>query len=326
MYVFFQAFITRVFNHMDEGICFTDVNRSILYWNSSAKTITGYRFDEVAGKSWEQIIACINQNGQKVDAINNPTAQTAENTARREQRLSLAHKDGHPVPVLLRSFPVYNDNAELTGFIYLITDNSRQKTEQAKMNALTKTAYIDSLSELFSKQYLENRLQTLLSAALDTRKAFSILYVHITDFREFNEKYGVARADQLLKMTAKTLSSAISAPSLIGRWHGASFIVIAETVNKSLLLLLANKLKALVAETKFDIGEETVPIQLSVGYAISQNYDNVNYLIERAIKASLEEKSPETPPVPEKPRADKVTIVVSKPLKESRFHSANSRQ
>jgi len=75
---------------------------------------------------------------------------------------------------------------------------------------------------------------------------------------------------------------------MIGRWHGASFIVIAGTANKSLLLLLADKLKALVAETKYVIGEETVPIRLAIGYTVSQKYDTVDYLIERAMRASFE--------------------------------------
>ncbi len=325
MYDFFRAFSTTVFNYMDEGICFTDVNRNVIYWNSGAATITGYRFDEVAGKNCGQVIAYINQNGEKIDGINDPTAQASENAAPQERRLSISHKDGHPVPVLLRSFPVYGDNAELTGFIHLITDNFCRKTQQAKMGALTKVAYIDSLSELFNKQYLSNRLRTLLSTAPDRREAFSILYVRITGFSEFNEKYGVSRADQLLKMVAKSLSSVICPPNMIGRWHGASFIVIAGTANKSLILLLANKLKAVVAETNYAIGEETVSTRLVIGHTVSQEYDTVDYLVERAMNASLEGESPEAPPTPEKFQADKATVV-SRQHRESRFHSARSRR
>ena len=288
MYDFFRAFITSVFNYIEEGICFTDVNRNIIYWNSGAATITGYRFDEVAGKNWSQVIAYFDQNGKKIDDTQDPTELVAGNGAQQERRLSIAHKDGHPIHVLLRCFPVYGDNAELTGFIHLITDDFCRKAQQAKMGALTKVAYIDSLSELFNKQYLDNRLQTLLSTAPERREAFSILYVHIAGFREFNEKYGVARADQLLKMVAKTLSSVIHPPNIIGRWHGVSFIVIAGTANKSVILLLADKLKALVAETNYEIGEETVSIRLVIGHTVSQEYDTVDYLIERAVKASLE--------------------------------------
>lgn len=325
MYDFFRTFITTVFNYIDEGICFTDVNKNIIYWNSGAATITGYRFDEVAGKNCGQVIAYINQNGEKIDCTNDPTTQASEDAARQERRLSISHQDGHPVPVLLRSFPVYGDNAELTGFIHLITDNLCRETQQAKMGALTKAAYIDSLSELFNKQYLDSRLRTLLSTAPDRREAFSILYVHIPGFREFNEKYGVARADQLLKMVAKTLSSVICPPNMIGRWHGASFIVIAGTANKSLILLLAEKLKALVAETNYAIGEETVSVRLVIGHTVSQDYDTVEYLIERAMKASLEGESPEAPPIPEKIQTDKATVV-SRKHRESRFHSARSRR
>lgn len=325
MYDFSRAFITTVFNYMDEGICFTDVNKNIIYWNSGAASITGYRFDEVAGKNCGQVIAYINQNEKKIDCTNDSTALVAENTARQELRLSISHKDGHSVPVLLRIFPVYGDNTELTGFIYLITDYFCRKTQQTKMGALTKVAYIDSLSGLFNKQYLDNRLRTLLSTAPDRREAFSILYVHITGFHEFNEKFGVAQADQLLKMVAKTLSSVIYPPNMIGRWHGASLIVIAGTANKGLTLMLADKLKTLVAETNFAIGEETVSIRLVIGHTVAQDYDTVDYLIERAMKASLEGEPQEAPPIPEKIQADKSTVV-SRQHRESRSHSASSRR
>lgn len=326
MYDFFRTFIATVFNYMDEGICFTDVNKTIIYWNNGAETITGYPLNEVVGENCDQIIAAINQVGTKPDALSCPTTQAAQISAQQGHRLVIAHKNGQPIPVLLRIFPVYDDDAELTGFIHLIIDNSCQRVEHAKMNALTKAAYVDSLSGLFSKQYLENRLQDLLSAAPDRRKAFGLLYLSIVDFRAINEKYGVSKADQLLKMAAGTLSSGISTPNLIGRWHGASFIVIINTTNKSLILLFADKLKALIAEAKFVIGEDPISLQLAVGHTVSQEYDTVNYMLERAVKVLPEERYPEAPVAPEKIRTDKDAFAVGKPSPKNRFYSAGSRR
>lgn len=326
MYNFFRTFITTVFNYMEEGICFTDVNRNILYWNSGAEAITGYQFNEVTGEPCEQVITAINQNEMKPDGVIYPTTPDTQYAPRQGYSIVIVHRNGQRIPVLLRIFPVYDDDAELTGFIHLIIDNSCQRVEHAKMNALTKAAYVDSLSGLFSKQYLENRLQDLLSAAPDRRKAFGLIYLSIVDFRAINEKYGVSKADQLLKMAAGTLSSGISTPNLIGRWHGASFIVIINTTNKSLILLFADKLKALISEAKFVIGEDPISLQLAVGHTVSQEYDTVNYMLERAVKVLSEERYPEAPVAPEKLRTDKDAFAVGKPSLKNRFYSAGSRR
>ncbi|KYZ77780.1 hypothetical protein AXX12_17080 [Anaerosporomusa subterranea] len=319
MYDYFKVFINNVLDYLDEGVYFTDLNKNILYWNSGAETITGYRLDEIAMQKCCQVISHTNINGEQLCDKQCLSTKVIEEGKLQENFMFIVHKEGHLVPVTIRTFPVHDKDGEITGFIELISDNSRQKLGQDKVGALTKAAYIDSLSELFSKQYIENRLQAMLTEAPEKRKAFSILYINITGFRAINEVYGVSRADRLLKMVAKKLSTGISFPSIIGRWHGASFIAVVETTNKSLLLLLAGKLKTLISEADFSVGEETIPIKVSVGYAISQSYDTLDYIIERATKASLDEKETE------EPQTSKVAPAINNQQK-NRFHSIRSNR
>lgn len=319
MYDFYKVFIKTVLDYLDEGVYFTDINMQILYWNKGAEAITGYTIDEVSMQKCCQVITHTDENGDPLCERNCPITEILTDGIQKETFLFIIHKEGRLIPVTLRTFPVRDKDDKIIGFIELITDNTRQKIGQAKMSALTKAAYIDSLSELFSKQYIENKLQTLLAEPTDTRKSFSILYINITGFRSINEIYGVSRADKLLKIVAKVLVTAIRFPNLVGRWHGASFIAIIDTPNRSLLLLLAEKLKTLISETEFSVGDETVPISVTVGYAISQSYDTLDYIIERATNISPEEKPQELPPT-------SPTAPVSKNLQKNRFHSAKSKR
>jgi len=292
---YFNFFLNNLLDYLDEGVFFTDLSKNILYCNNGAEMITGYQLTEIANKKYCDIISHSDLNGEQLCETQCLIETSMEEGKLQENFMFIFHKDGHLVPVTIRTFPVYDKADHITGFIELITDNSRQKFGQAKMNALTQAAYIDSLSELFSKQYLENRLQTKLTKMSDAGKAFAVLYINIIGFRTINDLYGVSRGDKILKMVAKTLATAISPPDIIGRWHGASFITITNTANKSLLLLLADKLKRVIAESDFSLNEETIHVKVAIGYTVAQSSDTLDYLIERATKASLAPKEMATP-------------------------------
>lgn len=321
MYDYFKAFINNALDHLDEGVYFIDSGKNILYWNGGAENLTGYRPDEVALKKCCDIIAHIGINGEKLCDKQCPVVATLNQNKLQEKDIYILHKEGHRIPVTVKTLPVYTKEGQLSGVIELVSDKSQRKIGHEQVKALTKAAYIDSLSELFSKQYIENRLQTMLKELPDKGQSFSILYINITGFRAINDLYSVSRADKVLKMVAKTLSAGITYPDIIGRWHGASFIAIVETANKGLLLLLADKLKTLVAESGFPINGETIHVNVSVTHAIAQSYDTLDYLVERATKPSLEEKltAASLPP------ADKTsTAGIEKQEKKPAFHSISA--
>lgn len=283
-----RALLSVVLDYLEEGICFTDANKQIIYWNAGARKLAGYQTEETVRKTCRQILAHRDTNGDKLcDKACPLTAALQQEDPLQEKDLLITHKEGHYIATTVRLFPVYNKDRQPAGFIEIFAAKAHQRFGPDKVKALTKAAYIDSLSELYNKQYIENRLQTMLGEIPGKRESFGIIYINITGFRAINERYGVSMADKILKIVANTLSAGISYPNLIGRWHGASFIAIADTSKRSLLLLLADKLKLSVAESPLFLNGETIRISVTVGCAVSQTYDSLDYLIERATKAAL---------------------------------------
>ena len=308
----FRALISTVLDYLEEGVCFTDVNKHIIYWNAGAQQIAGYQAEETLMKPCCQIIAHRDTNGEKLCDKRCLLSQASLPEGQfQEKEMFITHKEGHSLAATVRIFPVYNKDSTLLGFIELFSHKSHPRFGPDKVKALTKAAYVDSLSELFSKQYIENRLQIMLDEIPGKRESFGIIYINITGFRAINEQYGVSMADKILKIVATTLSAGISYPNIIGRWHGASFIAIVDTSKRSLLLMLADKLKLSVSESPIFLNGETIRISVTVGCAVSQNYDSMDYLIERATKAALEDRgnaaatiiqTANTTPPPEKQR------------------------
>ncbi len=290
---YFSLSLNNILEYLNEGVYFTDLNQNILYCNSGAERITGYRLEEIVTKRYCDILLHTNQNSESLCEEQCLTEKAGKEGKVQETFKFIYHKDGHMVPVTIRTFPVYDKAGQITGFIEMITDNSRQKLGQAKVNALTQAAYVDSLTGLFSKQYLEHRVLTRLSVMPDSGSSFGIVYINIVGFRAINDKYGVTQGDKVLKMAAKTLATAIEAPDLLARWHGASFIIIANTSNVSRLLLLADKLKVLIGETDVAVNDEVISINITVGFTIAQKHDTLDSIIERSTKASLEQQPEE---------------------------------
>ncbi|MDU4959524.1 MAG: PAS domain-containing protein [Sporomusaceae bacterium] len=315
MHDFINVFVNQVMNALDEGVYFVDSKKTILYWNSGAEAITGYGQEEASGRDCCRLLGRTGLNGEPLCGQHCPGCQTLTRDQPQEAVLEIRHKEGYPLPVRVKTFPVHTSDGRLLGYIELLSDHIRQKIGQDKVGALTKAAYIDSLSELFSKQYIESRLQAMLEAP--NRDQFGLIYLNIVDFRRINEMHGVSRANTALKETAKILAAAISSPHIIGRWHGASFIVIAQTASKNLLLLLADRLKALIAENQIRIGDDVIVLQLSAGTAMAQAYDTPDYMIERATRAAQAEKDSSQAVEPVRQAAAQA---------QNRFYSLRSRR
>jgi diguanylate cyclase (GGDEF)-like protein/PAS domain S-box-containing protein len=321
MYYYYKTFMNDGFNHLDEGIYFTDANKKLIYWNNSLQAISGFSPDQSNPPTCCQVILHIGINGEKLCDQQCPVHMALQEGKSVENSMFIRHKEGHLVPVTVRTIPVYKDSGQITGVIEVISDRSHKKRDDEKVKALTKAAYIDSLTGLVNKQYIESRLQAMLREMPAKRESFGILYININGFRTINEVHGVSTADKVFKMVANTLSAAVSPPHLIGRWHGASFIAILDTTNKSILLMLASKMKLLISESIYPIHDSTIQVTVSTGYAGAQSLDSLDYLIERATKASLEDKSPESAAA--LPEA-KPTPLEEAPPKKLKFHILRS--
>lgn len=315
---YLNTFTSHLLNYLDQGVFFINIEKNLVYWNKSAETLLGYQSAELSNHKCCQLTTHIGLNGESLCSEHCPITKAIQEGQPQEEDMFIVHKDGHTILAKVTTVPVYNKVGQLVGVIELISNNALKGIGQEKIKALTKAAFMDSTSELFSKQYIETRLQTMFKESPEKRESFGILYINIVGFRAINEMYGASRADRILKSVAKILSSGITHPTIIGRWHGASFIVILDTAKKSLMLLLADKLKKLISETSLQIGDQNVEITVSIGHAISQSNDSIDYLIERATKDSLvenvKEAAPELPSIISPPNS-------SKQSKTSGFHS-----
>lgn len=104
------------YNH--DAIISLDLEGNILNANNRAEQMTGYRVNEIAGKSIAQFIGEKNQRSILKESLNNPSVERDINTIR--------HKDGHLVEVLTTIAPIFI-NKKNVGFYMIAKDFTEQR-------------------------------------------------------------------------------------------------------------------------------------------------------------------------------------------------------
>ena len=74
----------------------------------------------------------------------------------RTANIYLHHKDGHRVPISVRTNRLVDDKGNVLGGIKLFTDRSNQTANELRIQELEKMALLDKRTELPNRHYLES--------------------------------------------------------------------------------------------------------------------------------------------------------------------------
>ena len=181
-------------------------------------------------------------------------------------------------------------NSYLEQKIYERTESllDTQKELLEDNNELTRLALTDSLTGLSNRNQMNQILHKEYSRFERHNQRFGIIMLDIDHFKEINDKYGHDAGDNVLKRLAKTFESAIRTSDFIARWGGEEFLICCTTIDEEDLLPIAETIRQLVANTKFDHNNH---ITASLGCAAIVKGESISDLIKRADVALYEAKN-----------------------------------
>ena len=273
----------RVVDNLHEGLYFVDRNRVITYWNKAAERITGYSAAEVVGSAChDNILNHIDGKGHQLCFGLCPLAATMEDRDLREAEVYLHHKNGHRVPVSVRTSALADDTGEVIGGIELFADISNSVANQLKVQELEELAYIDALTRLANRSYLDSELGARLEEHRRYGVPFGILFMDIDHFKSVNDTYGHDVGDKVLQMVANTFSANSRPFDTFGRWGGEEFIGVLRNVEGETLAILGNRIREAVAGAYLTVEGETLQVTVSIGATMVLPEDSRDSLIQRA--------------------------------------------
>jgi diguanylate cyclase (GGDEF)-like protein len=161
--------------------------------------------------------------------------------------------------------------------------------QREKLHALS---IRDSLTGLFNRRYMQEALRRELSRSARYQQPLSILMIDIDHFKDFNDKYGHAAGDSLLKALGEFMHNNLRAEDIACRYGGEEFLIILPNTDLPAGILVAHKIWQGVRHMWIEHeGQPRGPVTLSVGVASCPKHSrNPQVLIHVADQAMYRAK------------------------------------
>ena len=278
------AFYRELLDHIGDGVYFVDLERRIQYWNEGAFRLTGYRADEVLGKSCQDDLMChVDNSGKRLCHDGCPLAASICDGKPHEANVFLRHKLGRRVPVSSRVQPMRGADGSIIGAIEIFSDSSAQFDALRKTEAMNRLAFLDHLTQLPNRRFLEMSLHTALSEFEVHKDPLGVLVIDIDQFKTINDSFGHSGGDRALQEAACTLTGSLRPTDIVGRWGGDEFLAIARNVDGDILRRLAERCVVLIAQSQVLSNDgQRIIMSVSVGAALSRVGESAGSLIHRA--------------------------------------------
>ena len=275
-------FHERLLEQLYEGVYFVDTQRRITYWNRAAQRISGFTAEEVVGHyCQDNILNHVDDAGTQLCFSKCPLVTCIESALPHECEMYLHHKKGHRVPVRVRVTPIRNYDGKVIGAIEMFVESVSSKSRTDKLNHLHSRGFLDPLSELGNRRYLEIELFKALQDFRQHGLPFGAILLDIDHLRVLNEHYGHVVGDEALHAVAQTLANAVSDSDICGRWSVDEFLVIVPQNSVAKLGEIAERCRNLVERASIRLGPDQVEVTVSAGACVVDPLDTMEVYIRR---------------------------------------------
>ena len=275
----------QILDSISDGVYAVDRERRITYWSRAAERITGFRAQDLLGKRcFDNILAHVDDDGLPLcSSTRCPLARSMGDGLSRTHTIYFHHRDGHRVPVRSRTMASREEaSAAVTGGVEVFADISRQRADANRIRELEELAYLDELTRLPNRRYVEQALQTRLGELQRAGRRFAVAMLDADHFKAVNDRWGHEAGDRVLQAMAKTLRNTARSTDVVGRWGGEEFVVLMSIREASEVQLACDRLRALVASAAVPTGDRHIRVTVSVGATEARPGDSAADLLARA--------------------------------------------
>ena len=274
-----------------DAVYFVDPDRRILYWNHAAEALSGYAASDVIGRRCSDNLLChVDESGHNLCQNDCPLSHSMHSGTRGKADVYLRRKDGHRLAVSVRVVPILDANNRILGAVEVFSDNALRKQLERRNVELKKMAYLDPLTRLANRRFLDAKLRHALDELALFGRNFGVLLMDLDRFKRINDSLGHSAGDIVLEHIARTLSSSLRAADTLGRWGGEEFLAILPDADETQTRLMGERCRVLVRNSSVPVAETTVSLTMSVGGTVLHNTDTGDTLFRRVDRAVYQSK------------------------------------
>ena len=148
----------------------------------------------------------------------------------------------------------------------------------------------DELTQIFNRRYFNDRSHRELNRARRHKHALSFIIMDIDHFKNFNDTYGHAIGDEVLKWVAQQVQLGLRDTDILARYGGEEFMIILPETEKEGAVTVAEKVRKLVDKNSTNLTKKfdsPIPIKrnITISLGVAQfevDGDRLESLLEKA--------------------------------------------
>lgn len=269
-----------------DALVMIDSDDRVIFWNSAAEKLFGYKTEEAMGKPMHDLVALEAdrlkaREGLKTFALtgDGPVVGSIKSfTAKR--------KDGSTMPVerSVASFRI-GDRWYAVGSVRDITERT------AYENRLKELATTDTLTGLPNRRHFMKKLRDEFRRSRRYGRSMALLMFDADRFKSVNDTYGHDVGDRTLRTVADACRSAIRETDTPGRLGGEEFAVVLPEIDGPTAMQAAERLRAAVSAAKIQTLDGPLTMTVSIGVALlTDGVADADTLLKMADRAQYRAK------------------------------------
>ncbi|NTU63920.1 MAG: diguanylate cyclase [Chloroflexi bacterium] len=257
--------VRRAFDSLHEGILILDQSGRIMLTNAAFKRLHPSAKEDLVGRDITQqkwLLA-----GLKPDAVERPWTQAM--TAGKEVEgvlLDVMQPNGDRLNTVMNISPVQAPNGELRGclisidnvselhhanekLLQLVAELNETRDEVDKRNKELKLlASRDPLTGCFNRRFMFERMEELYVEVQSAGLTFCCIMADIDHFKSFNDRYGHAVGDEVIRAVVRCLQSGLRQHDMLFRYGGEEFCILLPDIPLAQAQEVAERLRVAVEQ------------------------------------------------------------------------------
>ncbi|GGX77617.1 putative bifunctional diguanylate cyclase/phosphodiesterase [Vogesella alkaliphila] len=267
-----------VFDSSYEGIMVVSPAGLITKVNAAFTRITGYRADEVVGRSPRLL-----SSGQHDAGFYREMWASVQEHGFWHGEIWNRRQSGELYPEQLSISVVRDEQGQVCHYVGIFSDISQLKAHEAELERI---ANFDPLTGLPNRRLLSDRLGQAIRHSARSGKSCAVCFLDLDGFKVINDQYGHAAGDQLLLGVTDNLKAVLRADDTLARLGGDEFVVLLVDVagSEECAQILERLLAAIRQEV--DLADAVVRASASIGVTLyPQDQADADTLLRHADQA-----------------------------------------
>jgi diguanylate cyclase (GGDEF)-like protein/PAS domain S-box-containing protein len=278
-----------VLEGLETGVYIVDRNRRIRFWNEGAEQITGYLRQDVVGRFLRDHLLATGDGADDLDSDPDDPINLAFRDGKPSiMDVSILHKDGYRVPIVLRTNPIRNSRGAVVGATESFEKNRSASDWTRRQAGFADFGCLDAVTGVAAQSFMETQLRENLITFAEHHIPFGILLIQIDHMDQFRASRGPGVVATILRVIAQSVENCVRPSDLVGCWGENQFIAILLECKESQVALVGERVRRMIGRSEIEWWGDKFSVTSPVGGAGCRAGDRIELLLARA-EASLKE-------------------------------------